>query len=200
MSKDFVTLVSQDNPAARGYQHAANNTGYPPSSSSPYGHPSPQVMDPFFLDDDLDDMPDTSSSRRGPMDSQASGIPLARAAAPLAGTGPSKTSLGEGVPQGWNFDDEEVQLPGGRPFNGSASFPGQSSGQQEQARKPSRRPRWKWPWKKEKVLTGERVIALNNEAANLDFCSNFVSTSKYNVATFVPKFLVGEVLVATPMF
>ncbi|KII95736.1 hypothetical protein PLICRDRAFT_98979 [Plicaturopsis crispa FD-325 SS-3] len=126
------------------------------------------------------------------MDSQASGIPLARAAAPLAGTGPSKTSLGEGVPQGWNFDDEEVQLPGGRPFNGSASFPGQSSGQQEQARKPSRRPRWKWPWKKEKVLTGERVIALNNEAANLDFCSNFVSTSKYNVATFVPKFLVEQ--------
>ena len=30
-----------------------------------------------------------------------------------------------------------------------------------------------------------------NSPANADFCSNFVSTSKYNMLTFVPKFLFG---------
>ena len=53
---------------------------------------------------------------------------------------------------------------------------------------------WKWPWKKEKELTGERIIALNNPALNSEYCSNFVSASKYNLVTFLPKFLFGESL------
>ena len=44
MSDDFVRLVSQANPATRK-QYQPANTGYPPSSS-------PQVLDPFFDDDD----------------------------------------------------------------------------------------------------------------------------------------------------
>jgi hypothetical protein len=51
---------------------------------------------------------------------------------------------------------------------------------------------WKLPWQKEQVLTGERVIALNHPDANAEFLSNYVSTAKYNTATFVPKFFFGQ--------
>ncbi|EGO00863.1 hypothetical protein SERLA73DRAFT_167084 [Serpula lacrymans var. lacrymans S7.3] len=126
------------------------------------------------------------------MQSQESGLPLTRSAAPPAGTGQSTVSLpGNGIPQGWTFDDEEVQVPGQPPFAGSASFPGLSRpSQREQSQKPRRK--WKWPWHREEILTGERIITLNNSSANLDFCSNFVSTSKYNMAIFLPKFLLEQ--------
>lgn len=52
--------------------------------------------------------------------------------------------------------------------------------------------KWKWPWQEEKVLSGERIIALNNNAANAEYCSNVVSTSKYNMVTFLPKFLLEQ--------
>ena len=90
------------------------------------------------------------------------------------------------MPQGW--DDAEVQLPPGvQPFAGSAVFPGESEKAQT-----ARRKKWRWPWQKEKQLVGERMITLNNAAMNADYPSNFVSTSKYNMVTFVPKFLTGE--------
>ncbi|KAJ7690706.1 calcium transporting ATPase [Mycena rosella] len=189
MSDDFLRLVAQANPAARQYQPA---NGYPPSSSTPYSDHSPQIMDPFF-DDDEDNMPDSAFGRShpGPMDSQASGLPLTRNAVPPAGSGSSKVS-GDGVPQGWNFDDDEFRPADQPAFAGSASFngtPAQSSGKKTGA---SLRRRWKWPWQKDKVLTGERVIALNNAAANVEYGSNSVSTSKYNVATFIPKFLTEQ--------
>ena len=40
---------------------------------------------------------------------------------------------------------------------------------------------------------GERMIVLNDERTNLAeaYCSNYVSTNKYNAATFLPKFLTG---------
>ncbi|RDB24741.1 hypothetical protein Hypma_007946 [Hypsizygus marmoreus] len=182
MTDDFRRLVSQANPATRPYQPANNDyNGYPPSSSmGPYSdQQSPQPMDPFFDDDD-ENIPDSAFGRPGPMQSQESGLPLARSAAPPAGTGPSKLSLGDGVPQGWNFDDDDFQPP-------SSSTPHSAT------KSPThRRRKWKWPWQKEKVLAGERIIALNNQAANGDFCSNFVSTSKYNLATFIPKFLAEQ--------
>jgi len=186
MSDDFLRLVSQSNPATRQYQPASN--GYPPSAAAgPYSDHSPQLMDPFFDDED-DNMPDSAFGRPAPMQSQESGLPLARAAAPPAGTGPSSSS--NGLPQGWNFDDDDFQ-----PANGQ-TFPGPSSHSTPKKPKSSaisrfKSRKWKWPWQKEQVLTGERVIALNNSAANADFCSNFVSTSKYNMATFIPKFLFG---------
>ena len=79
-----------------------------------------------------------------------------------------------------------------QPFAGSASFPGPPpSKSQEKAFKPPAK-KWKWPWaKQEEQLEGERIIALNNPAANSAYCSNYVSTSKYNIATFLPKFLFG---------
>ncbi|KAJ7072605.1 calcium transporting ATPase [Mycena amicta] len=168
MSEDFLRLVSQANPAYR-----PANDGYPPTNNSP------QLLDPFFDDEDMDDVPDSAFGRRtgGPMDSQASGLPLARNAAPPAGTGP-------GVPQGWDEDDFRPQ----EPFAGSSTFTPRST----ETKHSAPRRRWKWPWQKEKVLIGDRVIALNNSAANVEFSSNFVSTSKYNVATFVPKFLAEQ--------
>ncbi|KAF5322350.1 hypothetical protein D9619_001712 [Psilocybe cf. subviscida] len=182
MSEDFLRLVSQSNPATRRYQPA--NNGYPPAANTagPYSDRSPQqFMDPFFDDED-DNVPDSAFGRPAPMRSQESGLPLARSAAPPAGVGPSASS--NTLPQTWNFDDDDERAFSGP--SGPISIP------------PSRRksrfkmPRWKWPWEKEKELTGERVIALNNSDANADFRSNSVSTSKYNLATFFPKFLYEQ--------
>ena len=126
------------------------------------------------------------------MQSTESHLPLRDAAANPAGH--SKITLpGTGQPQGWNFDDDiPVEQPRG-PFNGSASFPGPSSRPEEPKIKRRRR-KWRWPWDKDDVQQGERVIALNDFSGqqNGDFCSNYISTSKYNVASFVPKFLFGE--------
>jgi hypothetical protein len=188
MSDDFLRLVSQSNPAARQYQPA--NGGYPPSST-PYVDQSPQLLDPFFDDDD-ENMPDSAFGRPAPMQSQESGLPLSRSAAPPAGSGPSKVSLpATGATQGWTFDEDDFRPQNNPPFVGSAQFPGTQSTPSEKQSAPSRKRRWRWPWQKEKVLAGERVIALNNKHANADFASNFVSTSKYNLASFVPKFLTG---------
>lgn len=148
-------------------------------------------MDPFFDDDDDLNVPDSAFGAAPAMKSQESGLPLAKSAAAPAGH--SKVTLGDGVPQGWNFDDEDLQPNNGQPFAGSAHFPGsQQPPPPKTSKRSSMKRKWKWPWEKEKVLEGERVIALNNPAVNGDFCSNFVSTSKYNLATFLPKFLFGQ--------
>jgi phospholipid-transporting ATPase len=184
MSEDFLRLVSQANPATRQYQPAHN--GYPPSSSTGPYLDSPQPMDPFFDDDD-DHMPDSAFGRPAPMQSQESGLHLTSAAAPHAGSGPSKQGFGDGVPQGWNFDDDDFQPPNQTQFPGSKQYTNQPSSSSPRKRKWE----WKWPWRKEKELTGERIIMLNNSLGNADFCSNSISTSKYNLASFVPKFLAG---------
>ncbi|OCH92040.1 calcium transporting ATPase [Obba rivulosa] len=186
MSDDFVRLVSQANPASRQYQPA--NGGYPPSSSPPNVH-SGQMLDPFFDDDD--DLPDSGfGTLPGAMQSKESGLPLARAGAPPAGT--SQLTLSASVQPDWSFDDEPPPTKStSRPFSGSASFPGTSQKPQRQPAKKFRR-QWKWPWEKEVVLAGNRIIALNNPAANAEFASNYVSTTKYNVVTFVPKFFYEQ--------
>ncbi|KAG6866213.1 hypothetical protein C0991_007238 [Blastosporella zonata] len=140
-------------------------------------HTPQPVLDPFFDDDD-DNLPDSTFGRPKAMESQESGLPFARAGVLPAGSGPSKLGFGEGVPQGWNFDDNDFQ-----PASTPPAHPVKS---------PITKRKWKWPWQKEKVLVGERVIALNNSAANYEFCSNFVSTSKYNIASFIPKFLFEQ--------
>ncbi len=183
MSDDFVRLVSQANPAFRQYQPAGS--GYPPSSSaSPFNDNSGQ-LDPFF--DDEDDIPDSAFGRPAAMQSQESGLPLARSGAAPAGVG-NIAPQGD-ILQDW---DEDVPPQGSQPFSGSAAFPGSSNSPNQGKPPTKRRRRWKWPWKKEEeVLTGERLIALNNSTANAEFCSNYVSTTKYNAITFLPKFLFG---------
>lgn len=185
MSDDFVRLVSTANPA----YHSASN-GYPPSSSnSPYSNnhqnQSPQLLDPFFDDDDdltphgTRDAPDSAFGSFAPMQSKESNIHLASAGAPPAGT--SKLSLpNTGAPQGWTFDDDE-------PEAAQSAQPPRKRGLIDRIK----RTKLRWPWQKEVVLTGERVVALNLPEANAEFISNYVSTSKYNFASFVPKFLFG---------
>ncbi|KIJ65780.1 hypothetical protein HYDPIDRAFT_109790 [Hydnomerulius pinastri MD-312] len=188
--ESFAALVNTANPAASHSNNPYLQPSYPPSS---HAHPQPNLMDPFF--DDEDDLLDSNQpasdsafamhSRPAPMQSQDSGLPLARSAALPAGVGASSVSLattGTGQPQGWNFDDNST-------FPGSASFPGSSSTPKPSSSRKPRKWKWKWPWEKEVILTGERIIALNNPPMNDDFCDNFVSTSKYNMATFAPKFL-----------
>ena len=178
MSDDFVRLVTQANPANSQYRQTSN--GYPPNPSRD------QQLDPFFDDED-DDGPDSAFGRPPPMpmQSQSSGIHLTKNAA-----------LPAGAPQPWSFDDEDPQQthPG-------SSLPSSSSSTLHEKKKTRRIPqiRFEWPWKKkEQVLAGERTIALNNPPANDDFCSNYITTSKYNAATFLPKFLLGAPLRFTP--
>lgn len=190
MSDDFVRLVSTANPAAPRYQQAGTSNNYPPSTSR--YDPSPgQALDPFF--DDEDDMPDSAFGRPMAMQSTESGLPLSKAAANPAGTGPSSTTLNDDALKTWTFDDDEPSHPGSVPYAGSAAFPGAPTPTERGAgASPKRGSRkWRWPWAKEEELTGERVIALNSAGANADFPSNYVSTSKYNIATFMPKFLFG---------
>ncbi|KAI0031845.1 calcium transporting ATPase [Vararia minispora EC-137] len=187
MSDDFVKLVSQANPSAlaRNPQYRGVSSGYPPAARN---DASPQLLDPFFEDEDDFDAPDSAfgPAQLPAMQSKESGLPLRSQAAPIAGA--SKTSLGlDGQPQGWNFDDEDVPVPGGPSLGGAAvSVPARKRGFAQRWKK------WKWPWQKELVLTGERIVALNNSDANIDFLGNHVSTSKYNVATFLPKFLFEQ--------
>jgi phospholipid-transporting ATPase len=84
-----------------------------------------------------------------------------------------------------------VQLPSG--FEGSAAFPGNSPRPQAPTGNSTAARRWCWPWQRAREREGDRVIALNDERANLaeGHCSNYVSTSKYNLATFFPKFFTG---------
>lgn len=186
MSDDFVRLVSTANPA---YQQTSN--GYPPSSAnSPYSNnyptQSPQLLDPFFDDEDeyntpqqsSHNVPDSAFGSFPPMQSKESNIHLTSAAAPPAGT--SKLSLSNGTPQGWTFDDDE-------PVPSRPEPPIKKRGLTDRLRGA----KFKWPWQKEVVLTGERLVALNLPEANAEFISNYVSTSKYNMATFLPKFLFG---------
>ena len=184
-SNDFNRFVSSANPSTRQYQPA--NGGYPPSHSA---GASQQQLDPFF--DDEDDLPDSAFGRPIPMQSTESSIPLRNAAAPPAGH--SKVTLpGSGQPQGWDFDDN---IPVEQPtFNGSASFPGDDDSPSHSPKSSKPRKKWKWPWEKQDAMQqGERVITLNDfqGTSNTEFCSNSVSTSKYNVATFVPKFLAEQ--------
>lgn len=170
MSDDFVRLVSQSNPANNQYQQT--NNGYPPKSSRD------QHLDPFFDDED-DDGLDSAFGRPSPMpaQSQSSGIHLTKSAA-----------LPAGAPEPWSFDDEDPHqaYPGSK-----LPSPSGSTLKEKQRKRRIPQIKWEWPWKKtEKVLAGERTVTLNNPTAN-EFCSNYVTTSKYNMATFLPKFLLG---------
>ena len=177
MTDDFRRLVSQANPAASQYQPAHNvSNAYPPASSSSL---AVHHMDPFFDDED-DNIPDSAFGRPEPMRSQGSVLPLTSNAAPPAGT--RAASPNDRVLPDWNFDDDDFQPAGG---------PTPHTNTIERPTIIARFRKWKWPWQKHKVPVGERVIALTNSAANADFCSNSVSTSKYNLVTFVPKFFAG---------
>jgi phospholipid-transporting ATPase len=198
--ESFAALVNTANPATSRYRQQETNNPYIHSdyittNNTPSGYPpQPNLMDPFFDDDDEVDashsaFPMYSAPRQ--MHSQESGLPLARSAAPPAGIGASSASLAttaNGQPQGWTFDDDALSPS----FSPSPSFPGGPSTTPPRPLK--RRRRWKWPWQSEKEFASERIIALNNSPMNDDYCSNFVSTSKYNLVTFLPKFLSGMCL------
>ena len=176
MSDDFLRLVSQANPASRQLYQPANG-GYPPGTSTDMS----SQLDPFF--DDEDDIPDSAFGRGPAMQSKESGLPLARSGAAPAGTVPDGDIL-----QDW----DDLPPPAGQPYPGAPDFSGPPLKPNKEKAIVKRKRKWRWPWKKEeKVLTGERLIALNNSIANDDFCNNYVSTSKYNAATFIPKFLFG---------
>ncbi|KAH7099203.1 hypothetical protein BKA62DRAFT_673754, partial [Auriculariales sp. MPI-PUGE-AT-0066] len=187
MADDFARLVSRTNPAQQyqqpAYQH---NRGVPASSSD--GRGGGGAMDPFFDDDDADSpMPD-SAFRPAPL-SATRGLNLTRSAQP--GRRQFQHDLGGGEPQGWSFDDQP--FPGSGNFNGLPQHTSSSSRNVEpQQQKPVKKPRTV-----QMALEPRKGIALNNHAANAqeDFMSNYVSTTKYNLASFLPKFFyVGALM------
>lgn len=154
---DFANLVSRANPAASQYQPAG--LGYPPSSSTNGAHAhglhsstDPEAHNIFLIDDDEDEpgtagmgQVDGGAFRSAGMASVESGLPFAGRGAPVAGHG-----------NGMSWEDTEmdqVDLPGPRTT----------------PRKKKRKISWefKWPWSKEKVREGDRVIALNDDGANI---------------------------------
>jgi phospholipid-transporting ATPase len=147
------------------------------------------------LDDDIDVYDQNQHLTRGPS------------------TKSKRSAHGTGQPEGWIFDVDDhtpnnlstTTVNGnGLPFPGSKMFNGTINESSEGLRvggRPSSKKKlldfkknWKWPWEKEKVLVGERIVFLNDDGANSDssFVSNYVSTSKYNLVTFTPKFLFGR--------
>ncbi|CCM04383.1 uncharacterized protein FIBRA_06558 [Fibroporia radiculosa] len=184
MSDDFIRLVSQANPATHQYQPTRNSYA-----------PSGQALDPFFDDEDEEEVvPDSAFGAPAAMRSQESGLPFARSGAAPAGA--SQLTLPATIQPDWSFDDDDQQqIPAGhKRIFGSRQLPGSAKHtQREKQPRKSFGERIKWPWKrKEQVLTGDRMVVLNNSIANSEFCSNYVSTSKYNVASFVPKFLFEQ--------
>lgn len=172
---DFARLVSRANPAASRGQY-----GQPGSAGGPSA--ADYAMDPFFEDEDesatTPHYPQSMRTTGTLMDSMPD-LPLTSNAVPPAGTKPGASA--SSLPQGWDFQDDAVALP-----------PPVATAAPSRPKK-SRKWKWKWPWAKEVQLEGEREIFLNDAPRNdaQNFVSNYVSTSKYNVATFIPKFLAG---------
>ncbi|KEP50793.1 phospholipid P-type ATPase transporter [Rhizoctonia solani 123E] len=210
---DFVSLVSRSNPASRQYQtgpggaYAPTGTYPPPQNTVSPG--TAQPMDPFFDDDEEDDANPFGDGRGNPFADKHAvpgnsagnaygmstpNLGLTANAVPPAGAGASSSTVAlgkDGMPPGWAFDDDE---PMGQPAaSGSAPAPNTSSGGLKSAMKKTGGG-WKWPWTKEKVLEGERNVWLNDQARNIGegYPNNYVSTSKYNLASFIPKFLVEQ--------
>lgn len=205
---DFASLVSRSNPAAQqprraSYAQAGPSSGYPPSHQP---QPAPSIhttyeMDPFFDDED-EQMPQsagigTFSNAAGPgraagtssfggttlidgdMDSTTD-LPLTKSAMPPAGILSREAKQPN---KDWTFDDDDVP----------ASLPTMAPSRPPTHQPTKRRFQWKWPWEKKKLLSPERKIWLNDRFSNEaeGYCNNYVSTSKYNLVTFVPKFLGG---------
>ncbi|CUA74534.1 phospholipid-translocating ATPase [Rhizoctonia solani] len=208
---DFVSLVSRSNPASRQYQTAAGGayapTGTYPPPQNAVSPGTGQPMDPFFDDDEEDDANPFGDGRGNPFtDKHAApgnsagnaygmstpSLGLTANAAPPAGVGASSSTVAlgkDGMPPGWSFDDEPVNQA-----TTSRSAPASSSGGGLKAAMKKTGGGWKWPWTKEQVLEGERNVWLNDQARNIGegYPNNYVSTSKYNLATFIPKFLVEQ--------
>lgn len=196
---DFASLVSRANPAAQHRQQQSLSS-YPPAGPAASNQ---YALDPFFDDDDDLQTPNlnqtapslqrqqtnTSNLIDDPLDSTAD-LPLTKAAVPPAGR--SFTSLQQPQPQQpsqpiWTFDaDDDVPNP--------TRFDTRNAPVRTRAKR--RFPKIEWPWGKKKILAPERKIWLNDTASNdaEGYCSNYVSTTKYNLATFVPKFLFGALI------
>lgn len=188
---DFTALVSKANPAASRGQYGQvqpnSSISYPPTTNRPN---NPYELDPFFDDDDdgASSVPTRASpAHRGNnvlMDSSPD-LPLTKNAVLPAGA-PGAGASGVSLPKPWTFDDDAPGLP---PPNTAPFKP-------PPPKAPQPKRKLKWPWTKDVDLTGERDVWLNDASRNDTggYSSNYVSTGKYNVATFVPKFLLGEYL------
>lgn len=114
-----------------------------------------------------------------------SGLPLATSAALPAGRGETRERPLQGS-QGWGLDDDDDE---------------QIAARMRYDQKGKGKAREVWPrfrhWithlNEPKDLEGERTIYINDAASNapMKFKGNYVSTSKYNLVTFLPKFLAG---------
>jgi len=86
MADDFARLVFQANPATSlNSQYQRADDGYPPSGPPGDSHASPQLLDPFFDDEDEGEVPDSAFAGAHPMRVKESNLHLPSQVAPLAG-------------------------------------------------------------------------------------------------------------------
>jgi len=175
MADDFARLVFQANPASsHDSQYQRAHDGYAPSASP---HDSRLL---FFDDEDEGDPPPQIlpfpaltlyKSRRAIYT-----CPARLRLWLVLHSAPKASLQANGTKQGWTFDqDEPPARPPQPPSRNQEGFASKMEVAME----------------KEQVLTGERIVAFNNSDANANFLSNYVSTTKCNIVTFVPKFLFG---------
>jgi len=213
--EDYDDTPTTDSRFRQAPAAGSSNSGSGPTSTYPYsygqqpplpagGYGAPRLQRDLLSDDPLDmshtlgRAASTGSKKSTYGTGQPQGWtfdqddPYSPAGAGV-GAGSSATVLGPGGSSG------------GLPFAGSKTFNGVGSTDDLRVSKKGGGTGglggiWKslgqgrLPWQKEKVLMGERIIFLNDSRGNGEqgFVSNYVSTTKYNLVTFMPKFLVGE--------
>ncbi|KAI9803259.1 MAG: hypothetical protein M1825_002050 [Sarcosagium campestre] len=196
-----------------GTTNSRSATGLPggpgsPSSGQPHrpyaqdgGAASFSQSSGFQRYSDADDFPDDDHSMQGYYNGGSEAAPQPGTARPrdrnsvlsLGGglMGRAKTMLGMGP------EYSEMDLP----LTDRADRTNTADSQQSSAERPARKKfdagKFKfglWKGKPDPSTLGPRIIHLNNPPANAlgKYVDNHVSTAKYNVATFVPKFLFEQ--------
>ncbi|PWW75823.1 phospholipid-translocating P-type ATPase [Tuber magnatum] len=98
---------------------------------------------------------------------------------------------------GPEYSEMDLPLTEARPKSTAAGGTGGASGGQRSKERGNSRGKFKFGFGRRKVdpsTLGPRVIHLNNPRANAagKYVDNHISTAKYNIATFIPKFLYEQ--------
>ncbi|KAH8909830.1 phospholipid-translocating P-type ATPase [Coniochaeta sp. PMI_546] len=206
---DFVGAGQTTHPSAKAGFGAPAGSPLPPSNAPYLTTADRQYSQTSDLGnfqryaDDFDDYPEDSQSYYqhggGVPGPTTPGRDTARKRNSVLGLGGgllgrAKNMLGMG--QGYSEMDLPLTEPGGRDRSGTNRTDSNLSGQPKQAKKFDMGS-FKFGFGRGKVdpaTLGPRIIHLNNPPANSanKYANNYISTTKYNAVTFLPKFLFEQ--------